>query len=80
MPRMITVLDVRPGKAYEFKTSAGDKNFHAIVKLKTIDGAIKGDVIYLMKNTINWKLTDLALGTQDFIKEITEDKNPEYFL
>ena len=56
--------------------------FEGIVKVTDISNTLgfSGDQIAVFSNLGNWRTNGLALGGEYFIKEVTPETNPEYFL
>ncbi len=71
-------------KEYEEQTDEEqtDETFYGVVKITEAEKGFgqRGDIITIFKNTADWRTHDVYLKTKSFIKEITQEENPEYFL
>ncbi len=71
---------------YDADAVAEPSNFIAIVKVKKIltmldtKGYIVVDVIMSIANDWGWSNSELWLRSTGFIKEVTKEENPEYWL
>ena len=74
----------RVGHTYLFKYDgyAGGEIIEAIMEVTDVISAthVTGDAIRYIRNDMHWTRNELSLPNSSFIREVTIETDPEYFL
>ena len=75
---------IKVDKYYYYKQTTRDNIYEAVIKVVSLDAANEehfwGEAVTIIKNEVNWQKKDITLCFKDVVKEVTQEKDPEYFL